>query len=93
MLGGTPHHHERYNGPPFAARQPVGSQSNIARPTPTRQPLGAIDPNAGYANNTCYGLNAGMSAGMKVGRQAGGIANRATPAPSRGLGNSILGMR
>jgi len=93
MLGGTPHHRDRFNGPSFDNRHPVGSQGSIARPTPTRQPLGAIDQNAGYSNNNGYGLNAGMSAGMKVGRQAGGIANRATPAPPRGLGNSILGMR
>lgn len=92
MLGGT-HRHERFNGPSFDNRHPIESQGGIARPTPTRQPLGAIDPNAGCANNNGYGLNAGMSAGMKIGRQAGGVANRATPAPPRGLGNSILGMR
>ncbi|GAB7346314.1 hypothetical protein MBLNU457_5034t1 [Dothideomycetes sp. NU457] len=93
MLGETPHHREQFRGPSFDNRQPIGSQASIARPTPTRQPLGAMDPNAGYANNNGYGLHAGMSAGMKVGRQAGSVANRATPAPSRGLGNSILGMR
>jgi len=85
MYAGTPRHRE---GVAADNRQPMGSQASIARPTPTRHPLGVIDPNIDE-----YVINAGMSASMKIGRHAGSTTNRAVPGAPHGLGNSILGTR